>query len=154
MSEGKKDATRRKHLLAGIAAPRVAAAGGLPARTGRPPGRARYLQLASELAPAVREIDLAAADLPGAGDAAALAALFAAWDAGAFVPRLLEWDRKETFTPAPAATSARPACRATAAPACAWRAGPSARPRRRGVRWRGARLVGPAPAAGKGAPAE
>lgn len=109
LSDRLKASTRRAHLLAGIARGELLQLPvylrSLPGR----PSRARYLQLAPELDERAREIALDGGELAGAGHEAALAALFAAWDSGAFVPRLLEWELHQTYSGC-AACDVREAC--------------------------------------------
>ncbi|HEX9801472.1 MAG TPA: PD-(D/E)XK nuclease family protein [Thermoanaerobaculia bacterium] len=102
-------AARRRHLARGIARGESLQLAIYLLGVGNEPARARYLQLDPHLDERARELALTRSELAGMALAPVLDALFAAWDAGAFVPRLLEPDRR-TIYPACATCDVREAC--------------------------------------------
>ncbi len=109
ISTGVQPATRARHLAAKIASGEALQLPVYLLGAAHAAARARYLYLGPDLEERVRELTLAPAELAGQPIAATLEALFASWDAGAFVPRLLERDLRTTF-PGCAHCDVREAC--------------------------------------------
>ena len=93
-----REDTRRRHLERAIArGDRLQLVAYLLALGDRP-GRARYLFLGPATPEAAREIALGSDELDRKLVRAVLSALFGAWEVGAFLPRLLEPDLRQTFS--------------------------------------------------------
>jgi len=110
LSDGKKPETRRKHLAARAAS---GAALQLPVYLLALPGvaaRARYLHLAPDLDERVRDLSLDAGELAQLNLDATFDALFAAWDRGLFLPRLLDPKKLADPWPGCAWCAVREAC--------------------------------------------
>lgn len=92
LSTAAKDETRRKHILAALARADLLQ-GAAYARAAGPGGSGRYLYLDPDLAAAHRSVEIAHDD-PQIEPVfrATVRALFSAWHAGAFFPRLLDPD--------------------------------------------------------------
>jgi len=96
LSTGVRESTRARHLAARIASGEALQ---LPIYLlGGAAAGAHYLYLDPELDDRVRELALAPDELDAAALTAALDALFAARDAGSFVPRLLERDLRDPYS--------------------------------------------------------
>jgi hypothetical protein len=97
LSRGVSEKTRARHLAKAIAAGETLQLPVYLLGVAGQPSRARYLQLVPDLDERAREVALNATELDREAIAAVLETLFCAWDAGIFVPRLLEPDLKTVF---------------------------------------------------------
>jgi hypothetical protein len=97
LSTGVRATTRAKHLAAKIASGEALQLPVYLLGAGEAAARARYLFLGIDLDERTRELALVPAELGALPLPELLAALFAAWERGAFVPRLLERDGRTPF---------------------------------------------------------
>jgi RecB family exonuclease len=109
ISDAVRPATRARHLAAKVASGEALQLAVYLLGGGARAARARYLNLHDGLDERAREIALAPAELAELPLSATLDTLFAAWDTGAFVPRLVDRDLRTT-SPECAFCEVREAC--------------------------------------------